>query len=67
MQRMEFCDFTIIRKIISRMKKHYSPVVLIVGNPNSGKTMLSAKMAETIPYTYLFVFPILDNPVPLKV
>lgn len=37
-----------MQKIINKMLHDYSPVILVVGPPNSGKTMLSAIMAEIL-------------------
>lgn len=45
---MKFQNIEILRKVIWKMHKGYSPVILCVGNPGSGKTMLSAKIAEVI-------------------
>ena len=45
---MKFSDTLIMQKIISKMHRGYSPVILAVGVQGTGKTMLSAKIAEDI-------------------
>lgn len=45
---MKFENTLIMRKIIWKMRRGYSPVILVVGPQNSGKTQLSGLVAETL-------------------
>ena len=44
----KYWKFKIFRKIIQKMRWGYSPVVLVTGHPNAGKTMLGGLLAEAI-------------------
>jgi len=47
---VKYWNYRVFRKIIKKMNMGYSPVVLITGNPNTGKTSLGALLSEVIHY-----------------
>lgn len=49
---VKYWEFNSFRKIIAKMRQGYSPVVLITGAPNAGKTCLGALLAEVIQFTF---------------
>ena len=49
---VKYWKYKIFRKIINKMKYGYSPVVLMTGNPNAGKTCLGALLSEVIAYYF---------------
>jgi predicted Zn-ribbon and HTH transcriptional regulator len=49
---VKYWEFKIFRRIIQRMGMGYSPVVLITGPPNTGKTCLGALLSEVIEFHF---------------
>ncbi len=48
----DLLDWLMVRRIINRMKRGYSPVILLDGQPNSGKTVLSGLICQEIYYHF---------------
>lgn len=49
---VKYYRYKIFRRIINKMRMGYSPVVLITGTPNSGKTCLGGLLSEVITFYF---------------